>query len=148
MVLAGVGILGGGSWLVFVLFVQSPAVVEDFAPSVIEESTSAPVVSEEVNNVVEEGASINDTIADEAVLFGEPIDSDSDNLSGSQEQAYNTDPDNWDTDGDGLSDGDEVFIWKSNPLLPDTDGDTYSDGDEVKNGYNPIGPGKIFEVSQ
>ncbi|MFZ4396655.1 MAG: DUF2341 domain-containing protein, partial [Kiritimatiellia bacterium] len=36
-----------------------------------------------------------------------------------------------DTDGDGLSDYEEVNVWHTDPLNPDTDGDTLSDGDEV-----------------
>ncbi|HRH23960.1 MAG TPA: hypothetical protein PK295_05035, partial [Candidatus Magasanikbacteria bacterium] len=50
-----------------------------------------------------------------------------------------------DTDLDELSDGDEVMVWKTNPLVSDTDNDGYSDGVEVKNGYKPTGPGKLFE---
>ncbi|MFH1565187.1 MAG: hypothetical protein ABIC82_05080 [bacterium] len=48
-----------------------------------------------------------------------------------------------DTDGDGLTDLDEINIYKTHHLFPDTDGDGYSDGDEVKNGFNPKGEGKI-----
>jgi hypothetical protein len=44
-----------------------------------------------------------------------------------------------DTDDDGLTDWEELYIYKTNPYNPDTDGDGYSDGDEVKNGYNPLG---------
>jgi len=52
---------------------------------------------------------------------------------------------NWDSDGDELSDGDEVIIWKTEPLNPDTDDDSFLDGAEIKSGYNPAGPGKLFE---
>jgi len=48
-----------------------------------------------------------------------------------------------DSDSDGLSDGDEVLRYKTDPANPDTDGDGYSDGSEVKNGYNPLGEGKL-----
>lgn len=48
-----------------------------------------------------------------------------------------------DTDGDGLSDRDEVEIYQTNPLEKDTDRDGVSDGDEVKRGDNPNGPGKL-----
>jgi hypothetical protein len=43
-----------------------------------------------------------------------------------------------DTDGDGLSDGDELTIQFTNPFLADTDLDGVNDGDEVKNGTNPL----------
>ncbi|MFA6490637.1 MAG: hypothetical protein WCT43_01995, partial [Candidatus Magasanikbacteria bacterium] len=48
-----------------------------------------------------------------------------------------------DTDGDGLSDSDEVKIWLTDPLKADTDGDGYLDGSEILNGFNPRGPGKF-----
>lgn len=48
-----------------------------------------------------------------------------------------------DTDGDGLTDSEEVDTYHSNPLKADTDGDSFSDGAEVKGGYNPNGPGKL-----
>ena len=101
------------------------------------------------------------------ILFGQAVDSDKDGLDDVREQGIGTNPLNSDTDGDGLSDGDEVviyktnplqadtdndglsdgdevLIWHSNPLNADTDGDSYPDGTEVKNGYNPVGPGKLF----
>jgi outer membrane protein OmpA-like peptidoglycan-associated protein len=59
-------------------------------------------------------------------------DSDGDGLTDIEEiMIYHTDPNNPDTDGDGLSDGDEVRIYGTDPLNPDTDGDGLSDGDEV-----------------
>lgn len=48
-----------------------------------------------------------------------------------------------DTDGDGLSDVEEVTIYHSDPYNPNTDGDRFPDGEEVKNGYSPINPAKI-----
>jgi outer membrane protein OmpA-like peptidoglycan-associated protein len=42
-----------------------------------------------------------------------------------------TDPFNPDTDGDGLTDGEEVKTYKTNPLNPDTDYDGLKDGAEV-----------------
>ncbi len=42
-----------------------------------------------------------------------------------------TDPVKWDTDGEGLSDGQEVNIVATDPTDVDTDGDTISDFDEV-----------------
>ncbi len=58
-------------------------------------------------------------------------DPDKDGLTNSQEKEFGTDPHNPDTDGDGLSDGDEVLKYHTNPLKADTDGDGLSDGDEV-----------------
>ena len=44
-----------------------------------------------------------------------------------------------DSDGDGLSDGQEVALG-TNPKLADTDGDGQSDGAEVAKGTNPLDP--------
>jgi hypothetical protein len=43
-----------------------------------------------------------------------------------------------DTDGDGLSDSDEVNVYKTNPNAADTDGDGMLDRDEVTYGYYPL----------
>ena len=60
-----------------------------------------------------------------------------------------------DTDGDGLTDGIEVYLYQTNPKKPDTDGDGINDGDEVnKWGTNPNnkdtdgdGMGDLYEVA-
>jgi hypothetical protein len=43
-------------------------------------------------------------------------------------------PDKADTDGDGLSDGDEINVTETNPLKSDTDGDGLNDGVETNTG--------------
>lgn len=45
-----------------------------------------------------------------------------------------------DTDGDGLSDYDEIYIYGTSPYLEDTDGDGISDYDEVRRGTDPLCP--------
>jgi hypothetical protein len=73
------------------------------------------------------------------------VDSDNDGLTDYQEiHICHTNPLKPDTDNDGLSDRDEVMVWHTDPLNPDTDGDGYTDGTKVKNGYNPLGPGKLL----
>jgi hypothetical protein len=62
---------------------------------------------------------------------GAADDFDKDGMTNLQEYTLGTDPTKADTDGDGLSDGDEVNKYKTDPFNPDTDGDGLSDGDEV-----------------
>ena len=59
-------------------------------------------------------------------------DTDGDGLSDSEEvyfgmDGYLTDPTNPDTDGDGLNDSDELATYGTNPVSNDTDGDGYDD---------------------
>lgn len=94
-----------------------------------------------------------------------PADSDGDGLYDIDETSvYGTDPSIWDTDGDGTSDGAEVYygtdptasarpdsdgdglydddelsIYGTNPGIWDTDGDGTSDGAEVYYGTDPLG---------
>ena len=50
-------------------------------------------------------------------------------------------PLNPDTDYDGLTDGEEVHNYKTNPLLRDTDGGGVADGHEViEDNTNPLDP--------
>jgi uncharacterized protein YkwD len=48
-----------------------------------------------------------------------------------------------DSDGDGLTDWEEINIYGTDPNDPDTDGDGMNDGDEVFLGRNPLGAGKL-----
>ena len=67
-------------------------------------------------------------------------DSDGDGISDIEELfKTGTDPNNPDSDGDGISDGLEVQ-YLMNPLDPDMDNDGISDGDEVKAGTDPFTP--------
>ncbi|MFA6098130.1 MAG: hypothetical protein WCV50_02195 [Patescibacteria group bacterium] len=72
-----------------------------------------------------------------------PLDTDGDRLSDEEEATQKTDPNNPDTDGDLIYDGDEVLVWKTDPAKADTDEDGFDDGAEVKGGYNPLGTGLL-----
>jgi len=47
-----------------------------------------------------------------------------------------------DLDDDGLTLLEE-YTYLTNPLVADTDGDGYDDGKEVRDGFSPIGPGRL-----
>lgn len=66
---------------------------------------------------------------------------DNDGLTPEQEALIGTDPAVADTDGDGVSDGDEVNVFGTNPLLVDSDQDGLSDGFEVTYGLDPLDAG-------
>ena len=141
-------ILGIGGSLLYVRFGASDTTstsevpVSD-VPETIEDDVLAPI------DLVDE-SDLSDITDDVDVVpvdfFGEPVDADGDGLDDIREASIGTDSAHWDTDGDELSDGDEVIIWKTDPLNPDTDGDTYLDGEEIRSGYSPTGPGRIFEL--
>ncbi|MDF1537300.1 MAG: hypothetical protein P1Q69_00120 [Candidatus Thorarchaeota archaeon] len=66
-------------------------------------------------------------------------DSDGDGLDNDAEiYVYGTDPNDWDSDNDGLSDGNEVLYHGTSPTAWSTDGDILSDGNEISWGYDPL----------
>ncbi len=76
------------------------------------------------------------------------IDSDGDGLTDGEEDvdldlivdAGETNPQDIDSDRDGLSDGDEVHVHFTNPVVADSDGDGVGDGDELDAGTDPNRP--------
>jgi len=63
-----------------------------------------------------------------------------DGLTDREEYRYGTDPEKADTDGDGLTDGEEVKIHGTSPLSRDSDGDGMDDKYEVDHGLDPLDP--------
>ncbi|RMF06453.1 hypothetical protein D6764_02250 [Candidatus Woesearchaeota archaeon] len=59
-----------------------------------------------------------------------PIDDDNDKLLNMEEEKLGTNPNNPDTDGDGLTDYEEVKRTKTDPKNPNTDGDRYNDKED------------------
>jgi hypothetical protein len=66
-----------------------------------------------------------------AVALDPAADQDGDGLTNGDEQQRGTDPNNADSDGDTLSDADEVNTHNTNPLQADSDDDNMRDDDEV-----------------
>ncbi|MBQ6245509.1 MAG: hypothetical protein IJK04_01485, partial [Kiritimatiellae bacterium] len=66
-------------------------------------------------------------------------DSDGDGVSDGEEVSMGANPADMDTDGDGLTDGEELDLG-TDPLDPDTDDDGYPDFWEAYNGFDPIDP--------
>ncbi len=99
------------------------------------------------NNDPDGDGRVNGVIdASGAIEFGDQ-DDDNDGILDIHEDAnFNnivdpgeTDPRNADSDGDGLTDGEEVNTYGTNPLVVDSDSDGLNDGDEVNtHGTNPI----------
>ena len=66
------------------------------------------------------------------------IDADLDGLTATEEALLGTSPSGDDTDGDGLSDGDEVLEHGTDPLDDDSDDDGLTDGEEYEGGTDPL----------
>lgn len=65
------------------------------------------------------------------MVFYNQLDKDSDGLSDTAELSAGTDPDDSDSDDDGLNDGDEVNSYETDPLDSDSDDEGLLDGEEV-----------------
>lgn len=84
------------------------------------------------------GGASNDAWAiDDVLVVGQP-DSDGDGLTDADEvNIYGTDPHKADTDNDGLTDYQEIITYRTDPKKADTDGDGLKDGDEIAYGTDP-----------
>lgn len=148
-----------GVWWLYTKFFQKSGVIkilnqvgQTTSSAVQTDTTNSQAKTVSASNTVSSSVSsstsdIKGQINNDNILFGEAVDTDKDGLDDIREGLLKTNPNNSDTDNDELSDGDEVLIWKTNPLNPDSDGDSYPDGREIRYGYNPLGPGKLFNLS-
>ena len=93
----------------------APAPVMDPAPEPVTDAT----VTEPSESVAADTAVISET------------DLDEDNYPDALEWDLGLDPNNIDTDADGVADGDEINIYSTEPTVYDTDGDGLSDGQEL-----------------
>lgn len=77
----------------------------------------------------------------------ELLDSDNDGVPDQEEIIRGMNIYSNDSDGDGLNDREEIYVYNTDPTNPDTDGDGFLDGDEVKAGFNPNGPGRLYDIN-
>ncbi len=74
-------------------------------------------------------------------------DPDGDGLSNVREFQAGSDPFDPDTDGDTLTDGDEVDLYGTDPTLRDTDGGGREDQQEIADGTDPLDPSDdVFDL--
>lgn len=142
-------VLIGSGWFVYHIFTKkTPEIVVPPNPEINVPPTEVPIVEPTSPvPVVDVTQTTSSDAVDREIIVGESPDSDGDGLKDDREKELGTDPSDWDSDKDDLSDGEEMFIWHTNPKVADTDGDTYKDGAEVKAGYNPSGPGRLAEIT-
>jgi hypothetical protein len=105
-----------------------PSMTSEPAPVLAPEPVVAPAtdpapVSEPAPETTE--TAVTDTTVSTAA------DLDADNFEDALEWDLGLDPNNADTDGDGVADGDEIVLYGTEPTLNDTDGDGVIDGEEL-----------------
>jgi Bacterial TSP3 repeat len=94
----------------------------------------APVTTTETTTTDTETAVTDTTVTDTTVTetaVATATDLDADNYADDLEWDLGLDPNNADTDADGVADGDEITIYGTEPTIYDTDGDGVSDGEEL-----------------
>ena len=84
--------------------------------------------------------------SNESGLSDFDFDYDGDGVPNGTEMECGTDPLLPDTDGDLLTDADEMRLYHTDPAAPDTDEDGASDGWEIINGYDPLTRDDAFLV--
>jgi hypothetical protein len=72
------------------------------------------------------------------VVCGNQADPDDDGATNLTEYNFGTDPLEADTDGDLIADGDELFVYFTNPKSARSDTDNFDDGAEIVGCYDPI----------
>ncbi|MBD3191020.1 MAG: hypothetical protein GF308_10270 [Candidatus Heimdallarchaeota archaeon] len=68
------------------------------------------------------------------------LDNDGDGLTNLMEYNHNCNPNERDSDDDGLSDQQEINIYGTDPTNSDSDGDGFSDGLEIQKNTDPLDP--------
>src|SRR5215208_4763423 len=109
--------------------VIEPAPGTELAPEAVVETVETTEPVETSEPVAADTAAV-DPAAAETTMASE-TDLDADNYADALELEVGLDPTNPDTDGDSVTDGDEVTIYLTDPITGDSDGDGLVDGDEL-----------------
>jgi hypothetical protein len=126
------GVAGTAAWLMYF----SKGQVKDEEPQLI--TPTEPAANPDVTTPGEWlGRYFGSETCTTKDSCGDSADPDRDGLTNKEEFDAGTDPNNPDSDSDGLADGDEIHIFNSEPLLSRSfrEGD-YNDTDFVKGGYD------------
>lgn len=117
-----------------------------FALTALNDSDGDTVINDQ-DNCPDDANTAQDDFDDDGLGDVCDPDDDNDGLTDADEALYGSDPFLADTDGDTLSDGDEVGLYGTDPLLLDTDSDGFNDDVEVSAGSNPNDDTSIPNVS-
>jgi len=80
----------------------------------------------------------NQVTYDSCQEFVQNGDRDFDGVPGDEEERLGLSDNNPDFDGDGLTDGAEIYEHGTDPTLVDSDADGFDDKTEIDNGFNPL----------
>ena len=139
------GIFGYGGYFVYDKFFGPDNTALDLETEIIEQENIKEIEPLEPEKIAEEESAIEEP--EETTSSNPKRDSDRDGLSDDEEEALGMNINSVDSDDDGLFDREELRVYKTDPTNPDTDGDGFLDGAEVKDGYNPNGPGKLYDIN-
>jgi len=116
-------------------FTQAPASTTQAIPNAHDTQVAA-TRTEDASNIAHQatGAAATSTVI---WLAG---DDDIDGLTNQEEKSLGLLTNNRDSDGDGLSDGNEVKTYNTKPTVEDSDEDGLKDGEEITRGLNPNDP--------
>lgn len=135
-------VIGGAGALAYLLIVQQPQ-TDGLIDSVPIDGSVIPINEPEPTP---EPEPMPEPTPEPEPAPEDTLDSDGDGLTDAEERRLGTNPLSADSDNDGLGDREEVKLYGTDPLDPDTDGDGFLDGAEVEAGYDPKGPGKLFDL--